>query len=38
MTKWYVCVDCGYAHEGDEAPEHCPACGSFDFELETDND
>ena len=38
MTKWYVCVDCGYAHEGVEAPEHCPACGSSDFELETDND
>ena len=25
-------------HEGDEAPEHCPVCGSSDFELETDNE
>ncbi len=24
-TKW-VCQNCGYVHEGDEAPEKCPAC------------
>ena len=38
MTKWYVCVDCGYAHEGDEAPDNCPECGALDFELENEND
>ena len=35
MNNWYICQKCGYAHEGDEAPEFCPACGSLDFELET---
>jgi len=24
-TQW-VCRNCGYAHDGDEAPEKCPAC------------
>ena len=37
MFKW-ICVDCGHEHEGDEAPEFCPVCGSSDFELENEND
>lgn len=24
-TKW-VCLNCGYIHEGEEAPEECPLC------------
>ena len=24
-TKWH-CLNCGYVHEGDEAPKECPAC------------
>ncbi len=24
-VKW-VCRNCGYVHEGEEAPDHCPAC------------
>jgi len=24
--KKYVCLVCGYVHEGDEAPEQCPIC------------
>ena len=24
-TKWH-CINCGYVHEGDEAPRECPAC------------
>ena len=24
----YVCSVCGYAHEGDSAPEKCPVCGA----------
>lgn len=24
-TKWH-CMNCGYVHEGPEAPEECPAC------------
>lgn len=23
--KWH-CINCGYVHEGDEAPQECPAC------------
>tara|TARA_R110000772_G_scaffold20773_1_gene57683 strand:- start:533 stop:679 length:147 start_codon:yes stop_codon:yes gene_type:complete len=38
MNNWYICQKCGYAHEGDEAPEFCPACGSLDFKLETYSD
>lgn len=25
MKKW-VCVECGYVHEGPEPPESCPLC------------
>lgn len=25
--KKYVCIICGYVHEGEEAPEQCPLCG-----------
>lgn len=28
MHKKFVCVVCGYVHEGDEAPEKCPLCGA----------
>jgi len=24
-TKWH-CMNCGYVHEGNEAPDECPAC------------
>jgi rubrerythrin len=24
-VKWH-CINCGYVHEGDEAPKQCPAC------------
>lgn len=24
-NKWH-CINCGYVHEGDEAPKECPAC------------
>ncbi|QCX34190.1 NADH peroxidase [Caloramator sp. E03] len=27
MKKW-VCVICGYVHEGEEAPDKCPQCGA----------
>lgn len=26
MAK-FVCIVCGYVHEGDSAPEVCPLCG-----------
>ncbi len=26
--KKYICSVCGYAHEGDAAPEKCPQCGA----------
>jgi rubrerythrin len=25
VTKWH-CINCGYVHEGAEAPKECPAC------------
>ncbi len=28
MQKKFICVVCGYVHEGDEAPEKCPICGA----------
>lgn len=28
MKKKFICVVCGYVHEGDEAPEKCPLCGA----------
>ncbi|MBD5209831.1 MAG: NADH peroxidase [Bacteroidales bacterium] len=28
MHKKFICVVCGYVHEGDEAPEKCPVCGA----------
>jgi rubrerythrin len=37
-VRW-VCSNCGYVHEGEKAPEKCPACihpKEF-FELEGDN-
>ena len=35
MAK-YVCTVCGYVHEGDSAPEHCPVCkvGSEKFKKQ----
>ena len=26
--KKFVCMVCGYVHEGDAAPEKCPVCGA----------
>jgi len=37
-TKWH-CINCGYVHEGTEAPKECPACKhpqSY-YELLADN-
>jgi rubrerythrin len=37
-VRW-ICRNCGYVHEGTEAPEECPACGhpqSY-FEMEAAN-
>lgn len=28
MNKKFICVVCGYVHEGPEAPEKCPQCGA----------
>jgi rubrerythrin len=28
MEKKFICVVCGYVHEGPEAPEKCPLCGA----------
>ena len=28
MHKKFICVVCGYVHEGDKAPEKCPVCGA----------
>lgn len=28
MHKKFICVVCGYVHEGAEAPEKCPVCGA----------
>ncbi|MDE6278109.1 MAG: NADH peroxidase [Muribaculaceae bacterium] len=28
MKKKFLCVVCGYIHEGDEAPEKCPVCNA----------
>ena len=37
-TRW-ICRNCGYVHEGPEAPEKCPACAHPQayFELEPTN-
>ncbi len=37
-VKWR-CINCGYVHEGDEAPEMCPACAHprAHFELLGEN-
>ncbi|MBF0207501.1 MAG: rubrerythrin family protein [Oligoflexia bacterium] len=38
VAKWR-CLNCGYLHEGDEAPENCPACvhPRAHFELLAEN-
>jgi rubrerythrin len=38
QVRW-VCRNCGYVHEGTEAPEECPACAhpQAHFELEAVN-
>ena len=28
MHKKFICMVCGYVHEGDAAPEKCPICGA----------
>jgi glutamate synthase domain-containing protein 2 len=35
-SKRWVCMVCGYIHEGDAPPEECPVCGApaEEFELE----
>ena len=37
-VRW-VCRNCGYVHEGTEAPEECPACAHPQayYELEAAN-
>lgn len=38
-TKLWKCNNCGYIHEGEEAPDQCPACshpqGHFELFVET---
>lgn len=36
---WWVCRNCGYVHEGTEAPDVCPSCAhpKAHFELEATN-
>ena len=36
MTKW-ICEDCGYEHEGKEAPDECPVCGALKEAFEPDS-
>lgn len=38
QTTW-ACRNCGYVHEGDEAPKACPACAhpQEHFEVQQDN-
>ena len=38
--KQYVCMVCGYVHEGDEPPLVCPVCGvtSDQFQCMDDED
>ncbi len=33
-TKKWICVVCGYEHEGDQPPEVCPQCGAGPDEFE----
>jgi rubrerythrin len=37
-VKWF-CINCGYLHEGEEAPKVCPACahGQEYYELLCEN-
>lgn len=32
METW-ICKKCGYAHQGDEAPEQCPQCGASKYQF-----
>jgi len=36
--KKFVCIVCGYVHEGDAPPEQCPICKApaSKFELQDD--
>jgi len=36
--KHFVCIVCGYVHEGEEPPEFCPVCNApaSKFELQED--
>ena len=40
MTKKFVCLVCGYVHEGENAPDECPLCfvGPEDFKEITDEE
>ena len=40
MTKKYICLVCGYIHEGETAPEECPLCfvGPEDFKELTEDE
>ena len=35
MKEW-ICDDCGYTHEGEEAPEVCPICGALKESFQPD--
>lgn len=39
MKKW-ICIICGYVHEGETPPEKCPQCGAAKekFKLQTSSD
>jgi len=32
--KTWVCLICGYIHEGEEPPEICPSCGAISEDFE----
>ena len=36
--KKFLCIVCGYVHEGDAPPEQCPVCkaAASKFELQDD--
>lgn len=40
MTKKFVCLVCGYVHEGENAPDECPLCyvGPEDFKEITEEE
>ena len=36
--KEYICIYCGFNHEGEGPPEVCPICGSDSSKFSVDGD